>query len=338
MKARPQLLVAVAAAFAIAACGGGSSPPSTPSPAPTQPHRRRRHVVGDRTARRDGRASAARVDRRSRRRGISPRSRPERTARSRSRRRRIHRRIPIGSNISGSGLVSRSVWVSWQSGARSGIAIDVIRESAPFSMTFYRNFVRGVFDHGRCALSGHAVDGVPSLLCEDRRSERPRGRARGAAGRARFDRPGGDRVHRGHDFRWRRSRAGPKTAPAALGWININIRRDPNERTQLRVREHRLESGLDHVEQRRVLVREQQDSGRARRCTKSDTHSGSSTCPIRTPSCFRSCPAIALRVSCRRRSNTTPAIAYSRPRGNLDPDIDPSSSQTITVPHLTTDR
>jgi bifunctional non-homologous end joining protein LigD len=32
------------------------------------------------------------------------------------------------------------------------------------------------------------------------------------------------------------------------------------------------------------------------------------------------------------------AIAYSRPRGNTDPDADPSNSQTITAPFLPTDR
>ena len=32
------------------------------------------------------------------------------------------------------------------------------------------------------------------------------------------------------------------------------------------------------------------------------------------------------------------AIAYSRPHGNTDPDVDPSNSQTITAPILTTDR
>jgi len=32
------------------------------------------------------------------------------------------------------------------------------------------------------------------------------------------------------------------------------------------------------------------------------------------------------------------AIAYSRPRGNLDPDNDPQSSRAFAAPRLTTDR
>jgi hypothetical protein len=43
-------------------------------------------------------------------------------------------------------MVTRDAWIKWASGPRTGVNIDLIRDSAPFSMDFYRQFVRGMFD------------------------------------------------------------------------------------------------------------------------------------------------------------------------------------------------
>ena len=53
---------------------------------------------------------------------------------------------PYRLAVSNSGFVSRELWVTWQSGARTDVTLDVIREAAPFSMDFYRQFVRGTYD------------------------------------------------------------------------------------------------------------------------------------------------------------------------------------------------
>jgi hypothetical protein len=44
------------------------------------------------------------------------------------------------------GLVTHDVWLNWERGARTGIAVGCDRNAAPFSMVFYRQFVRGTYD------------------------------------------------------------------------------------------------------------------------------------------------------------------------------------------------
>jgi hypothetical protein len=54
---------------------------------------------------------------------------------------------PYPVSISGSGMVTRDTWITWARGPRTGVNVDLIRDAAPFSMEFYRQFVRGMFDH-----------------------------------------------------------------------------------------------------------------------------------------------------------------------------------------------
>jgi hypothetical protein len=54
---------------------------------------------------------------------------------------------PYPVSISGSGMITRDTWITWARGPRTGVTLDLIREAAPFSMEFYRQFVRGMFDH-----------------------------------------------------------------------------------------------------------------------------------------------------------------------------------------------
>ena len=53
---------------------------------------------------------------------------------------------PYRLAITGDDIVSRELWVGWQGGARTGVALDAIRNRAPFSLEFYRQFVRGTYD------------------------------------------------------------------------------------------------------------------------------------------------------------------------------------------------
>jgi len=52
---------------------------------------------------------------------------------------------PNKVTLSASGFVSREQWITIQS-QRSDITLDLIRNSAPFSMDFYRQLARGAFD------------------------------------------------------------------------------------------------------------------------------------------------------------------------------------------------
>ena len=53
---------------------------------------------------------------------------------------------PIQTEIRAPGYLDRRVYVMWQSGGRNDIAIDMIRDAAPFSLTFFRQIIRNDFD------------------------------------------------------------------------------------------------------------------------------------------------------------------------------------------------
>jgi hypothetical protein len=52
--------------------------------------------------------------------------------------------IPV--DVSASGYVARQTQLRWQSGTRDDVAIDLIRDSPPFSLDYYRQLVRNAFD------------------------------------------------------------------------------------------------------------------------------------------------------------------------------------------------
>lgn len=54
--------------------------------------------------------------------------------------------LAVPMEITAPGYVTRKAYVRWQLGTRTDIRIDLIREAAPFSMLFYRQFVRNLFD------------------------------------------------------------------------------------------------------------------------------------------------------------------------------------------------
>lgn len=54
--------------------------------------------------------------------------------------------LAVPMDISAPGYVARRAHVLWQPGMRTDITIDLIRDSAPFSMLFYRQLVRNMFD------------------------------------------------------------------------------------------------------------------------------------------------------------------------------------------------
>ena len=54
---------------------------------------------------------------------------------------------PYPVSISAAGMVTRDTWITWARGPRTDVNHTLIRDAAPFSMDFYRQFVRGMYDH-----------------------------------------------------------------------------------------------------------------------------------------------------------------------------------------------
>jgi hypothetical protein len=48
----------------------------------------------------------------------------------------------LAVRVSAAGYVTRETSITWQSGGRTGVNVDVIAERAPFTLQFYREFVR----------------------------------------------------------------------------------------------------------------------------------------------------------------------------------------------------
>ncbi len=225
-----QLLIAAVAGFALSACGGGSAPAASPSPtAPTPPAPStptwsasgqlvdtvtRQPLAGVRIAPTwDLAAVTTGAD------GsftISATSNPPST--------------PYRVTVSGSNVVSRDLWITWQSGARTGVAIEAIREVAPFSMEFYRNFVRGTFDQPNAPFAVLRWMDSPRFyvktIDQNGRPVEPEVLqvVRDAIGRAVTAFTGGRLSVAALE-------TGTETRAEAPGWIIVNIRRDPNERS-----------------------------------------------------------------------------------------------------------
>lgn len=54
---------------------------------------------------------------------------------------------PYEVTVSGTDLISRELWITWQRGARTEVTIDAIRNRPPFSLEYYRQLVRGTYDN-----------------------------------------------------------------------------------------------------------------------------------------------------------------------------------------------
>ncbi len=53
---------------------------------------------------------------------------------------------PYPVTVTADGMLSHKTWILWASGPRSGVNIGLIHNVAPFSLTFYEQFVRGTYD------------------------------------------------------------------------------------------------------------------------------------------------------------------------------------------------
>jgi len=243
---------------------------------------------------------------------------------------------PYRLTISGSNIVSRDLWVGWQSGARTGVAIEAIRNSAPFSMEFYRNFVRGTFDQPNAPFAVLRWMDSPRFyvktIDQNGRPVEPEVLqvVRDAIGRAVAAFTAGRLSVAALEM-------GTETRPEAVGWIMVNIRRDPNERStcgfanigsnpgSITLNNDVCSCGSNKIPGALVL----HEVGHALGFFHVPDRNS-----VMYPFLPGNCPAGQLSAAEQYHA----AIAYARPRGNLDPDNDPSSTRALTAPIPTSDR
>jgi hypothetical protein len=235
---------------------------------------------------------------------------------------------PYPVTISKSGFISHDVWIAWQSGARPNVQLDIIRDAPPFSMEFYRQFVRDMYDKSEGSpwpvlrwesspsfyvrtldQNGRAVEPEVLAVTLDalRRAvpEYTGGRYSAAA------------IETGTDVR-----------PALSGWINVDFRRESGPGVvcgrafvgrnpgTITLYEDICSCGSIKVPGSVTM----HEVGHAMGFFHvADTNS------LMYPFDSGGCRAGALSPA----ESFHAAVAYSRPRQNSDPDKDPSTSKSI---------
>lgn len=238
---------------------------------------------------------------------------------------------PYKVTVSADGFVTREAWIAWQSGPRVGVGLDLIKNAAPFSMDFYKQLVRGAYDS----------EGAPWYVL--RLSQAPKfyfktvdqtGRPvepevvtviRDALARAVPMYTGG--------LYSATIELGTETRPDTPGWINVLVKRDPAERTtcgwafvgrdpgEITLLNDICSCGSVKVPGSVVL----HEVGHALGFFHvSDRRS------VMYPYTPGNCPPGEASPAERYHA----AIAYQRPRGNTDPDNDPSSGRVFSATRL----
>jgi hypothetical protein len=243
---------------------------------------------------------------------------------------------PYRLSISGPDILSRDLWVGWQSGARTGVTLDAIRLRPPFSLEFYRQFVRGTYDQPGAPYAvfrlmdspkvyvktidqnGRAIE--PEVLAVVREAI-PRAVSEYSAGRLSVT----------------TLEMGTETRATENGWIIVNIRRDPNERQtcgfasigavagSITLNNDVCSCGSNKIPGALVL----HEVGHALGFFHVPDRNS-----VMYPFLPGNCPAGTLSAAEKFHA----AIAYSRPRGNLEPDNDPSSRHYFAPAAVWTDR
>jgi hypothetical protein len=232
---------------------------------------------------------------------------------------------PYRLSISGPDILSRDLWVGWQGGARTGVALDAIRLRPPFSLEFYRQFVRGTYDQPGAPYAvfrlmdspkiyvktvdqnGRAIE--PEVLAVVREAL-PRAVSEFSAGRLSVT----------------TLEVGTEARATESGWIIVNIRRDPNERQtcgfasigavagSITLNNDVCSCGSNKIPGALVL----HEVGHALGFFHVPDRNS-----VMYPFLPGNCPAGTLSAAEKFHA----AIAYSRPRGNVEPDNDPSNRQ-----------
>jgi hypothetical protein len=228
--------------------------------------------------------------------------------------------------------VTRDAFITWARGPRTGVNLDLIRDAAPFSMDFYRQYVRGMYDQADDANAPYPVL---------RWTSTPNFYVRTIDSVGRTVEPEVltvtlDAIRRavpaytGGVYQAGAIERGTEARPEATGWINVNFVRNTGGNT----------CGTSFVGRNPGVITLYLDicSCGSNKVPGAVTmhevgHAmGFFHVPDRNSLMFPfipgSCPAGVLSAAEAYHA----AVAYSRPRGNRDPDRDPSVGAAFAAP------
>ena len=237
---------------------------------------------------------------------------------------------PYPVTISSPGMLNHDVWITWALGTRSGVNLDLIRNAAPFSMDFYRQFARGTYDE--------LADGAPFAI--QRLTTAPSFYVKTTDQNGRAIEP--EVLTRVYDairaavpafsggvYSVAALETGTDARAQAPNWINVDIRRDPAEKQicgyayiganpgSITLNDDVCSCGSNKIPGAVTM----HEVGHA----MGFFHVGDRG-SLMFPFIAGDCPAGALSAAETYHSK----IAYSRTRGNLDPDRDHPSGAALT--------
>jgi hypothetical protein len=237
---------------------------------------------------------------------------------------------PYPVTLSASGTLDHALWIAWASGARTGVNLDLIRNAAPFSLDFYRQFARGTFDH--------QSDGAPFAI--QRWMTAPSFYVKTTDQNGKAIEPEVmvrvlDAIRQavpaftGGRFNIAALETGTASRAQAANWINVDIRRDPAEKQicgqafvganpgSITLNDDVCSCGSNKIPGAVTM----HEVGHA----LGFFHVGDRA-SLMFPFIAGDCPAGALSAA----ESYHAGIAYSRPRGNADPDRDPAAGAALT--------
>jgi hypothetical protein len=234
---------------------------------------------------------------------------------------------PYKLTVTSAGFVPRETWVTWERAARTNVTLDIIRDAAPFSMDFYRQLVRGTYDQPGAPWPVLRWDVAPKFYLktvdQNGRPIEPEvlSVVREALHRA-------VPAYTGGKLNTEVVESGVEVRAEIDGWVNIDIVRDPNEvRTCGTAFIGRNPSTI-------TLFNDVCSCGSRKIPGATVMHEVghvlgyfhvSDENSVMYPFIPGNCPPGDLSPS----ESFHAAIAYSRPRGNTDPDNDPASGRQV---------
>lgn len=236
---------------------------------------------------------------------------------------------PYPVAISAAGMVSHDVWITWARGPRADVNLNLIRNAAPFSMDFYRQFVRGTFDQPGAPWPVLRWTTAPSFYVktadQNGRAIEPEVMVR-VLDAIRVAVPAFTKSV----YSAAAIETGTDSRPQQPNWINVDIRRDPAEK---RV----CGSAFIGANPGTITLNDDVCSCGSNKIPGAVTmhevghalgyfHVGDRN-SLMFPFIAGDCPAGALSAA----ETYHAGIAYARPRGNTDPDHDPSSGAALAA-------